>query len=232
MDALRVAHNQLHQAEVMLIEATSDFEILKERNSSVKDLLDTQKRQVDELVRETARIHRVAKNLVTECQGLLTSTTVDEETKAFFHTLPDTQTTEELETEIDSERARLELMHEGNGSVIKDFEARQRKIDGLSARLEEIRHALSELDGRIQELREQWEPELDSLVSKISTSFSFNMEQISCAGEVGVFKDDDFDQWAIHIRVKFRYIPIHPSTSTLSSLEFTQLTPPSEKTNP
>lgn len=190
----------------MLIEAKSDFEILRDRNSSVKDLLDTQKHRVDELAHETTRIHREAQNLVKKCQDLLSSTSLDEETRAFFHSLPDTHTTDELEGEIDSEKARLELMHEGNGSVIKDFEARQRKIDSLSTRLEEIRHALAELDNRIQNLREQWEPELDSLVGKISSSFSFNMEQISCAGEVGVFKDDDFDQWAIHIRVKFRYV--------------------------
>ncbi|KAK4695470.1 structural maintenance of chromosomes protein 5, partial [Lecanoromycetidae sp. Uapishka_2] len=204
VDASRVAHSSLYEAEVMLIEATSDYEILRDRNRSVKDLLETQERQVQELADETARIFRDAQNMARRCQGLLTSSTIDEETKAFFHSLPDTQTAEELEAEIDSEKARLELMQEGNGSVIKHFEARQKEIDSLSARLEEIRHALSELDSRIQELREQWEPELDSLVNKISTSFSFNMEQISCAGEVGVFKDDDFDQWAIHIRVKFR----------------------------
>ena len=170
----------------------------------------SQIRKVDELVEIAVKANQDARKLIEVCQGLLHGGD-DEELKAFLRTMPEGQTTEELEAEIESEKARLELMHEGNGSVVRDFEARQKKIDSLAARVEEIRHALSELESRIQDLRDQWEPELDSLVNRISTSFSFNMEQISCAGEVGVFKDDDFDQWAIHIRVKFRYVKISDS---------------------
>ena len=187
----------------MLIESTSDFDTLKERNKSVKELLESQQRQVDELVRETNEVQREARSLLETCSRML-GPGADDELRAFLQRLPEGQTTEELEAEIDSEKARLELMHEGNGGVIKEYETRQKKIDSLTSRLEEIRFALSELDDKIKELRDQWEPELDSLVGKISESFSFNMEQISCAGEVGVYKDDDFDQWAIQIRVKFR----------------------------
>ena len=185
----------------MLIEATSDFEILRERNSSVKELLEDQQRQVDILVRETQEKHDTARTVVPICQQLFEQ--ADEELKIFLQARAE-QTTEQLETEIESERARLELMHEGNGGVIREYEQRKKKIDALTARLQEIKNALSEFDDKIKELRDQWEPELDSLVEKISTSFSQNMEQISCAGEVGIHKDEDFDQWAIQIRVKFR----------------------------
>lgn len=190
----------------MLIEATSDFEILKERNSSVQELLEDQQRQVDALVRETEASQKTAKAFLDKCSQLLTG--VEDELRSYLRGLPANQTTEQLEDEIESEKARLELMHEGNGGVIKEYEQRKKKIDALTARLEEIKNALSEVDDKITELRDQWEPELDSLVGKISNSFSLNMEQISCAGEVGVHKDEDFDQWAIQIRVKFRYI--HP----------------------
>lgn len=186
----------------MLIEATSDWEILRERNSSVQELLEDQQRQVDALVRETEASQRTAKTLLDKCSQLLAR--VDNELRSFLVALPANQSTEHLEGEIESEKARLELMHEGNGGVIKEYEQRKKKIDVLTARLEEIKNALSEFDDKIKELRDQWEPELDSLVGKISDSFSLNMEQISCAGEVGVHKDEDFDQWAIQIRVKFR----------------------------
>ena len=188
----------------MLIEATSDFEILRERNSSVKELLEDQQRQLDILIRETQEKHDTARAVVTICQQLFEQ--ADEELKTFFQARAE-QTTEQLESEIESERARLELMHEGNGGVIREYEQRQKKIDTLTARLQEIKNALSEFDDKIKELRDQWEPGLDSLVEKISNSFSQNMEQISCAGEVGIHKDEDFDQWAIQIRVKFRYSP-------------------------
>lgn len=188
----------------MLTEATSDFEILRERNSSVQELLEDQQRQVDELTRETEASQKTAKALLEKCSQLLSGTEGD--LRNFLVGLPANQTTEQLEDEIESEKARLELMHEGNGGVIREYEQRQKKIDALTARLGEIKNALSELDDKIKELRDQWEPELDSLVGKISTSFSLNMEQISCAGEVGVYKDEDFDQWAIQIRVKFRFV--------------------------
>ena len=188
----------------MLIEATSDFEILGERNSSVKELLEEQQRQIDVLVRETEAVQKTAKAGLEKCTQLLER--FDAELKSFVVKLPAGQTTEQLEDEIGSEKARLELMHEGNGGVIREYEQRKKKIDALTARLQEIKNALSEFDDKIKELRDQWEPELDSLAEKISNSFSLNMEQISCAGEVGIHKDEDFDQWAIQIRVKFRYV--------------------------
>ena len=189
----------------MLIEATSDFETLGERSSSVKELLEDQRRQVDALIKETNALQMTARVALKTCTEILEG---DEKLRAFLAALPPDQTTEQLENEIQSEKARLELMHEGNGGVIREYEQRKKKIDALSARLEEIKNALSELDNGIKELRDQWEPELDSLVEKISNSFSLNMEQISCAGEVGIYKDEDFDQWAIQIRVKFRYVQL------------------------
>ena len=215
----------------MLIEATSDFEILRERNSSVQELLEDQQRQVDSLVRETQDSQTSAKALLAKCSQLLRG--VDDHLRIFLNGLPAEQTTAHLEDEIESEKARLELMHEGNGGVIREYEQRKKKIDTLTARLADIKNALSEIDDRIKELRDQWEPELDSLVGKISTSFSLNMEQISCAGEVGVHKDEDFDQWAIQIRVKFRYVylllprlkqtwqltPVHRESEPLTTLD-------------
>ena len=170
----------------------------------MQELLQSQEGVVDALEEEARGAREGATRLLSECQNLLT--TGEPELVAFFRGLPEGQTTEALEAEIDSEKARLDLMHEGNGSVIREYEARQKKIDSLTTRLQEIKLALSELDEKIKGIRDQWEPELDSLVRRISDSFSYNMAQISCAGEVGVYKDDDFDQWAIQIRVKFRYV--------------------------
>ena len=211
----------------MLIEATSDLETLGERNSSVKDLLEDQRRQVDALVRETETEQRTAKAVLDRCTKLLAAPG-GEELRTFLLTLPTDQTTEQLEHEIESEKARLELMHEGDGGVIREYEQRKKKIDALTARLSEIKNDLSIFDEKIKDIRGQWEPELDSLIAKISSSFSQNMEQISCAGEVGIHKDEDFDQWAIQIRVKFRYVHL-----TLSS-EFVPFTdsPPPPPENP
>lgn len=202
VEELRELHHSLHEAEIILIEASSDLAILIERNSSVNDMLEDKRAEVQAIVRETEAASTSARQLLEICKNLMA--TDDPSLHSFFSTMPEGQSIEELDLEIEHERSKLELLHEGNGGVIREFEERQKRIDALTANLQEIQHALSELNEKIQEIRGQWEPELDGLVQKISASFSFNMKQINCAGEVGVYKDDDFDQWAIQIRVKFR----------------------------
>lgn len=202
VENLREQHHSLHEAEIMLIEASSDLAILIERNSSVNDMLELKRAELQAIVRESDAASTEARRLLQICTNLMA--TDDPSLHTFFSTMPEGQSVEDLELEIESERNKLELLHEGNGGVIREFEERQKKIDGLKANLEDIRHGLAELDEKIQEIRGQWEPALDGLVKKISDSFSFNMKQINCAGEVGVYKDEDFDQWAIQIRVKFR----------------------------
>ena len=204
VEALKEVHSSLHEAELMLIEATSDVETLMSRNSDVKALLETKEGEVEELIRQTDVAQNEARDILKTCQALMRSP--DIALQEFFKSLPEGQNLEQLENEIESEKARLELMHEGNGGVIKEFEARQKRVDALKAKLEELKHGLDEFEEKIKAVRDKWEPELDKLVKKISDSFSFNMKQISCAGEVGIFKDEqDFDQWAILIQVKFRY---------------------------
>ena len=195
----------------MLIEAKSDVEVLTERNSAVKHELEAKNREVEDLGKACEHAVTQARKLLVICQNIMTS--ADEATKEFLRNRSQEETLEELEVEIESENARLELMHEGNGSVIREFEQRQKRIDGLRARLEEVQNVLTEFDTRIKDAREQWEPKLDRLIKRISESFAYNMKQINCAGEVGVYKDEeDFDQWAIQIRVKFRYDGCNLST--------------------
>ena len=205
MDDLRIAHGELHEAEVMLIEARSDVETLIERNSTVKQHLDSKQSEVDDLSKAHETVYAEVRKLLAACERLFDPSNDDERMKEFMRALPRDQTPEELAAEIDSEYARLELMHEGNDGVIREYEQRQKKIDGLKSRLEDVQSALEELDGKIKDAREQWEPQLDKLVKRISESFAYNMKQINCAGEVSVYKDEqDFDQWAIQILVKFR----------------------------
>ena len=205
VEILRDAHNELLKVEVLLIEASSDLEIEIHRNSSVKDRLEAKRAEVDEIKREHDIVQGEAKKLLAVCQKLMENQ--DEAVSEFLRNQPEGQTAEELEADIESEKARLELMHEGNGGVIKEFEQRQKKIDQLKIKVADWESVINEVAGRIKAIRERWEPELDNLVKRISDSFAHNMKQINCAGAVGVHKDeDDFDQWAIQIQVKFRSV--------------------------
>lgn len=117
---------------------------------------------------------------------------------------PDGHTVESLQMDIAAEESKLELIHAGNPNAIKEYEKRQIDVDKLTTKIKESEASLMAIAEEISKIRSKWEPELDTLIAKISDAFSFNFEQIGCAGEVNVHKDDDFEQWAIQIKVKFR----------------------------
>lgn len=194
---------ELIEAETILIEATSEVEVLAERNRSVKLMLDQRRVDVKDIQRKSEETAAIGRRLLDECTKVL-SDEGGEEQREFLSSLPEDQTREDLEGMIESEKARLELAHAGNPNAIVEYENRQRTIDKLSASVAKISQRLAELDAEITEIRKKWEPELDALVQKISDAFSESFEQINCAGQVGIHKDDDFDQWAIQIQVKFR----------------------------
>ncbi|KAI4176908.1 MAG: hypothetical protein LQ343_000765 [Gyalolechia ehrenbergii] len=203
VEILQTHHATLYESEIMLIEANSDLQTLVERNTSGKDLLAAKEAEVERFTRETQCCQEAAKKVLKNLQDVMAN--ADEELDAFIRELPSEQTSEELESEIESEKARLELMHEGNDrGLIRDFEGREQRIKKLREGLEELWAELAEAEERVTGVRERWEPELDRLVGMISRSFGENMKEIGCAGEVGVAKEEDFENWSIKILVKFR----------------------------
>ncbi|KAL9012780.1 MAG: hypothetical protein Q9173_002471 [Seirophora scorigena] len=203
VESLQTRHAELYEAEIALIEADSDLAYLIEKNTSVKDLLQAKRTEVDQCATELGHCREVATGLWRQIQQIMVDWS--EELQTFVEDLPQNQTSGELEAEVESERARLDLTHEGNDrGVIQQFEAREQKIQKLRGDLEGLREELTEAEERIAGVRERWEPELDRLVGMISRSFGENMKEIGCAGEVGVAKEEDFEDWSIKILVKFR----------------------------
>ncbi|KAH0538080.1 hypothetical protein FGG08_005292 [Glutinoglossum americanum] len=202
--ALEDLHQDLLQAEIMLIEANSDLEVLAQRNQSVRDMLEANRQEADKVVCEHEETSKVAKALIGECQRIINDSGLSEEEHDFLKQLPEGQTEEDLETEIEAEKARLELLHQGNPNVVREYEARQERIARLEEAIAKDNKLLEDFEYGIADIRDKWEPELDNLVKSISEAFSHSFEQIGCAGEVGVHKDEDFDQWSIEIQVKFR----------------------------
>ena len=154
----------------------------------------------------------------------------DQELHDVINTVKEYTSVAQLDAEIDSASARLELTGHGSRSIIQEFEDRQRKIDRLKHALAESQKTLSDLQHGITEIREQWEPRLESLVRRISDAFSDSFARIGCAGQVSVDKatdldengnvtdetsnDSNFDKWSIKIEVKFRE---HESLSVLDA---------------
>ncbi|GAB7361807.1 hypothetical protein MBLNU230_g1850t1 [Neophaeotheca triangularis] len=203
VEGLRNLHVQLIEMEIVQIEAQSDLARLQAQHAEEQKLIDDHEQEVARLTQITTDALARGKELTVVVQRLGPTLTeyemkLNEDTEVF--------TPEQMETEIASVQARLEMASGGSETenTIRQFEDRARKIDRKHVELRELTERLSAQETEISRLMDQWKPELEKLIGHISSAFKENFEKIQCAGEVGLREDEDFDQWAIEIRVKFR----------------------------
>lgn len=196
-----LAHQSLVDIHVQLLEAESDIEGLKLRNASIMASLETEKQAVQDAKRESDEARTRGRELGEIVQQMLAES---DEQRALLTALHQGKTSEEVRMEADAEEAKLELIHAANPNVMREFERRAVEIARLRKKTEGASEKLRRLTEQTDVVMGKFEPELDRLVSKINDAFAYNFEQISCAGEVRVHKDDDFDLWALDIMVKFR----------------------------
>ncbi|KAK7537428.1 uncharacterized protein J3D65DRAFT_646049 [Phyllosticta citribraziliensis] len=202
----------LYDWQIREAEAISECEVIQARNEEVNALVEERQREWQALDADWKRLKTAATGLREQVSRLVNSRT-DEEVELVAD-VEQTISMEELEAEIESFGTRLTLLHGGDPNAIREYEKRARTIEEKQAKLAEMDEALEQLQEQIDAIKATWEPELDALVEQISAAFSYNFEQIGCAGQVSVHKADDFDQWAIQIQVKFRE---HESLSLLTS---------------
>lgn len=200
---IRECHEELLDAEIRFIEATSDVEALKERNKDTMAQVQEEENNVDQAAQRLSVAYDKAQGLLSVCQEIWSEAEAAGNTDYFKNR--EGMSVETLEVEIAAEESKLEFIHASNPNAIRDFERRQLDIDRLRVKVDEANEKLQRINRHISKVRDKWEPELDKLIAEISDAFSYNFEQIGCAGEVAVHKDEDFDQWAIQIKVKFRY---------------------------
>ena len=209
--------------KVRQIEALSDVETLKERNAEHREKLKLKDGEVKEAHAVFKAAGEVAKHLLQEANEVVRIGRHQPDLEELIKGLTD-HTTERLEADIDSEKARLELTQGGSSNVIKEFEERERQIHKLHHKLTEFETQLADYNDAINEVRGKWEPKLEALVKSISDAFSDSFARIGCAGQVTLDKAEaggdqqqqqqeqdtdemggsDFDQWSIQIHVKFR----------------------------
>lgn len=225
VENLRQLHEELVKIEVQVIEGVSDLESLKDRNAEHQDTLEAKSREVEEAMRSLRETAKQVKELQREAREAVREAQRQPDSEELLQSFRD-YSMEQLEADIDSEKARLELTQGGNSNVIKEFEDRERQIQQVENKLSEFQTKLSDYDHAIEEIRGQWEPKLDELVMRISDAFSDCFARIGCAGQVTLDKAEDeagadgeaggsnFGEWSIQIHVKFRE---HENLSLLDS---------------
>jgi chromosome segregation ATPase len=190
------------EAEILHIEASSEFDAVAAENQNIKQLLEETRKAEKEAMENHKRLFERAKMLAKKCEEVSRKRSAEEaEVQEQFAGIG---TMEDLDAEIESVVSRLELMTDGNPHAIKEFEKRAETIANTEAKLEDLNGRLEEVQDSISQLRELWEPQIDALVERISEGFSKNFEKINCAGQVQIDKHEDFDQWSIEILVRFR----------------------------
>ena len=229
IDTLRQKHEELLNATVAMIEAESDHQQLKQQHSDATAERDQKGAQL----KQAKDVLKTYKKEALECINKW-NTVVSKvpDLQEYFDNLPEEarlRSPDELQREIDSQQARLEMLSGGDPNMIKEFEDRARKIHRLTEDVRSSAEQLQELQQRIRSMREEFEPEVDSLASNISQAFGDLFSRIGCAGSVLVDKpgvagndgdgqDDeqtgnnlldleeghDYENWAIQILVKFR----------------------------
>lgn len=201
---LRNAADGVLEARVYLLEAVSDVAALKERNADIVRRLEEGKKIVDELRKEMDRAKADAREAHDQAQHVFADYDEDSEERQHLMDAAADRTVESIDEDIEIENAKLDVIQEADPGVLRDFQKRAKDIERLQAESATRQADMERLNEEIRTLREEWEPGLDELIGRINDAFSYNFEQISCAGEVGVHKDEDFDKWAVEIKVKFR----------------------------
>lgn len=200
---IRSCHEALLEAKVQAIEAESDVTGLEERSSDIVRLLSEERRKMTEAQEQLTR----SKAKAQQAMAVVTKLQEDPENTAHLEkwlNLPPDMTVEKIIDDLTAERTKLQFTHASNPNAIKEFEKRQEDVERLRQKIEDNAEKLERVSRRITKIRDVWEPRLDALIGEISDAFSHNFEQIGCAGEVGMHKDEDFGLWAIQIKVKFR----------------------------
>ncbi|KAH8705596.1 structural maintenance of chromosome complex subunit SmcA [Talaromyces proteolyticus] len=226
VESLRKLQQDLMLAEFRNIEASSDLESVKERNIEIQNILKAKEQEVEEATRLLREASLLGVQYRNEANKILALARSQPDLSELLLDQCKEMTSDQLEADIDSEKARLELAHEGSAGLIKEYEDRQKAITKLQEKLSRYQSKLADYEHAINEIREEWEPRLDALVQKISDAFSDSFDRIGCAGQVSVDKVEDepgpngerggsdFDQWSIQIQVKFRE---HENLSLLDS---------------
>ncbi|RHZ57589.1 hypothetical protein CDV55_104570 [Aspergillus turcosus] len=215
VEKLRRLQEEVTQLSMRHIEGLSDYSTLTERNQHHKARLEEKYSEVKAAKEDIKAQSDAMKTMLPVVNRLARVVSEQEDLHELFTALAE-HTSEQLEADIDSERAHLELVQGGNANVIKEFEEREKQIEKLRDKVSEFQNQLSEYDDAINEVRGKWEPKLEELVKSISDAFSDSFARIGCAGQVSLDKAEDepgpngepggsnFDQWSIQIQVKFR----------------------------
>lgn len=109
-----------------------------------------------------------------------------------------------LEDDIAEKTERANAIVCANPNILEEYEERKGRMEKLSKDLSVERAELSSRKAEVAALHETWLPQLHELTKKISSTFGSNIAEVGCAGEVSLVEAENYEEYKIEIRVKFR----------------------------
>ncbi|KAH6782870.1 structural maintenance of chromosomes 5 [Perilla frutescens var. hirtella] len=201
----------------LLIEAVAYRRSFAENNmssieleSKIKEMESNAKQQEKHALQATLFLNN-CKSAVDDCRQQLQAAKryaesvaiITPELQQAFLEMP--TTVEELEAAIQDTISQANSILFLNHNILEEYENRQRKIEELKNKQEADEKELNSRLEDINALKGSWLPTLRSLVARINETFSRNFQEMAVAGEVSLDeRDNDFDQYGILIKVKFR----------------------------
>jgi chromosome segregation ATPase len=200
VEKIRDARRELLELKLWHIEAKSDITGLVALNADIMQRLEIEKQNVRETTEETQKLREEGRVLTEQVRQAIQS----DEQRDLYASLAKDKSPEDVRIEMEAEAAKLELIHAVNPNVMREFEKRAQEIARIKRKMESSSGKLAELMQQLESVMGKFEPKLEELVSQINDAFAYNFEQISCAGEIRIHKEEDFDLWALDVMVKFR----------------------------
>ncbi|KAI0658644.1 P-loop containing nucleoside triphosphate hydrolase protein [Cubamyces menziesii] len=182
--------------------------------SALEALCKEQKEEIQQVEATALKIHAEFKALKEDSKRKLEITKtkyeeVEEDVRESFHEMEaagtiQAKSSEEWEAELQQRREELDMNMNTNANVVDQYNKRKAEIETLTATIEEREKRILRIEQNIKTARENWQPELEKLVTSIGQKFSAAFDRIGCAGEIRIREDEDYEKWAIDIMVKFR----------------------------
>ncbi|EGG17708.1 structural maintenance of chromosome protein [Cavenderia fasciculata] len=178
----------------------TEFRKLEELTNSLREL----KRTLDAVTADHTEATRIARQKKEEAEKL--ASLRDEETQILLENLPND--IDEIEGLIHETYSKIELIGQTNSTVIQEYEKRKADIEMHRNRIGNQKDKLSYITTNMEKTKREWLEPVNEFITEINLRFTKYFENIGCQGEIILAFDEkdpeDFERYAIEIRVKFR----------------------------
>lgn len=185
---LRSSMGRLDDCVAKRLDAERRLATEKAKHSEFERKIREKRKEVDE-ARKAVKVAKVRyKNKRAEARGILPQARIDENPDVFGPLMG--KDLEWLEEEIARQEGQIEGLGSGGHQAVERYEHRQRKINRLSADVEQQR---SQYSSKLEELRTRKSAFLDWLqggIDKMRAKFSSLYRRLGCAGDLELANKD------------------------------------------